>query len=120
MSKNTLFSYEKPDEDEWTEEDEEIKREQIEAKNCITCWEEQAESGICAEQLEACQDSLACTQLQWCPVLCERGDCVTECNEIIPTGVPILTALVQCMACGNGPCSNECEDSILLAYCASE
>lgn len=28
-----------------------------------------------------------------------------------------LTALVQCMACGNAPCASDCEGSVLLSYC---
>ena len=63
---------EDPDDEGWTEEAEEIKQEQIDSKNCIGCWEEQAERGFCEEQLNACEESLACTQLQWCPVLCEE------------------------------------------------
>ena len=43
--------------------------------------------------------------------------CVDECNAIIPTGVAPLSALVTCIACGDGPCAKACEGSGWLSYC---
>ncbi len=86
-------------------------------KTCMQCWNDQA-AGQCSAQYKACQNSLACTQLSTCPFACKgTPECFAECNKIIPTGVAPLTALVQCIACNNGPCSVECQSSILLAYC---
>ena len=95
--------------DEWGEK-EEARRE----KACATCWYEHAE---CAAEARACEESLACTQLQWCPFICDRPNCVDECNAIIPTGVALLTALAECAVCNQGPCAQACQGSILLAYC---
>lgn len=39
-----------------------------------------------------------------------------ECNEVIPTGVATLTALVRCAVCGDGPCADECRDSVTRTY----
>jgi len=87
-------------------------------KTCIQCWYDEAQvNGTCATEAEACEESLACTQLQWCPFICEQPNCVEECNEVIPMGVEPLTALVQCMACDGGPCASECQASVMLAYC---
>jgi len=87
-------------------------------KSCIQCWYDESDAtGACSAEAKACELSLACTQLQWCPLICEKPGCWQECNEIIPTGVEPLSDLVQCMACDGGPCANECEDSVMLAYC---
>jgi hypothetical protein len=87
-------------------------------KSCIGCWYDEAQAtGVCGAEAKACEDSLACTQLQWCPLLCEKDDCIEECNVIIPTGVAPLTALVQCMACDGGPCAGACQGSVMLSYC---
>lgn len=85
-------------------------------KSCVQCWYD-AEAGACADEAKACEDSLACTQLQWCPFLCEDTDCVEQCAEIIPSGVEPLTALVRCAICDDGPCAEACADSAMLAYC---
>lgn len=84
-------------------------------KPCIECWYEDA--AACVDQAKACEASLACNQLQWCPSLCGKPDCVDECNEIIPTGVAPLADLVQCAVCDDGPCAQACEDSVMLSYC---
>jgi len=86
-------------------------------KSCVQCWYDTQVNGACVNEAKACEESLACSQLQWCPQLCGKPDCVEECNQIIPTGVAPLTALVQCMACGNAPCASDCEGSVLLSYC---
>ena len=95
---------------------EEARRE----KNCIECFysPEQA-NGACAEEIESCENSLACTQLQWCPSLCEADNCIESCREIIPQGVAPLQALVRCLACSGGPCSDACAGRDILAYCDS-
>lgn len=86
-------------------------------KSCYVCMEENA-GDTCGEELKACEASLACLQLRDCPFTCgEKPGCIEECNEIIPTGVAALTALVQCMSCGVGPCSDECSESLTQAYC---
>lgn len=86
-------------------------------KSCYTCFEDN-KGGACAAEYEACLESLACLQLRDCPFTCgEKPGCVEECNEIIPSGVAPLTALVQCMACGDGPCSSACSASLNQAYC---
>ena len=109
-----------PDRDERDREQREQKEreaeEDIRAKECVTCWYEQAD---CSAQAEACEESLACTQLQWCPFLCDRPDCVQECNEIIPSGVELLTALAECAVCDSGACASECAGSNLLEYCTN-
>ena len=90
----------------------------VRAKSCIECWyDEEQNEGACRAESNACEESLACTQLQWCPSLCDQDNCIENCNDVIPTGVPILTALVQCMACNEGPCAESCADSDMLAYC---
>lgn len=90
----------------------------VEEKSCIECWyDESEETGQCSDEAKACQASLACTQLQWCPVLCEKPGCWEECNEIIPSGVEPLRDLVECMVCDGGPCAEECADSVMLSYC---
>lgn len=87
-------------------------------KSCIDCWyDESASTGQCAEQAAICEADLACQQLQWCPLLCEGENCFEECNEIIPSGVEPLSALVQCMACDGGPCAQACAGSLMLQYC---
>ncbi len=86
-------------------------------KTCIECWEEQS-AGSCAAPYEACEESLACVQLRNCPFSCiGKESCLEECNEIIPSGVPPLSALVQCMMCGAGVCAAPCAGSIYQAYC---
>lgn len=87
-------------------------------KTCIQCWYDATQTGgICADEGMACEYDLACTQLQWCPLICGKAECWAECNAIIPTGVAPLTALVQCVACGSGPCSEPCQGSVMLNYC---
>ncbi|MBW2454860.1 MAG: hypothetical protein JRI68_10130 [Deltaproteobacteria bacterium] len=87
-------------------------------KPCIQCWyDEDQTNGACTAEAMACEYSLACTQLQWCPLLCDKTGCIEECNAIIPTGVADLTALVQCAVCNGGPCADECQDSVFLYYC---
>jgi hypothetical protein len=87
-------------------------------KPCVQCWYDEDETnGACTAEAMACQYSLACTQLQWCPVICEKDGCIEQCNAIIPTGVADLTALVQCAVCNGGPCADECQDSVFLYYC---
>ena len=95
---------------------EEARRE----KNCIECFygPDQA-NGECADEIRRCENSLACTQLQWCPSLCEADDCIESCREIIPQGVEPLQALVRCLACNGGPCADACEGRDILAYCQS-
>ncbi len=86
-------------------------------KTCLQCWNEQA-AGQCSAVYKACENSLACTQLSTCHFACKgTPECFAECNTIIPSGVAPLTAVVQCMACNNGPCSVPCQTSILLGYC---
>ncbi len=87
-------------------------------KPCVQCWYDESQmTGVCVDEAKACEQSLACSQLQWCPMLCGKPDCIQECNEIIPSGVAPLSALVQCMACEDGPCAEECQDSVMLSYC---
>ena len=86
-------------------------------KECVECWYDLAEDGGCEDEAEACEDDLACQQLTWCPFLCDEPDCLDECNEVIPTGVEPLTALVQCMACDDAPCADACAGSVHLGYC---
>jgi hypothetical protein len=87
-------------------------------KPCVQCWYDEADNGgPCEAEATACTYSLACTQLQWCPTMCEKPGCFEECNAIIPTGVAPLAALVQCSACNGGPCADECQGSVMLAYC---
>jgi len=87
-------------------------------KTCVECWYDVSQTGeACEDEAKACDQSLACTQLQWCPLICAKPDCWQECNEVIPTGVAPLTALVQCVACDDGPCAEECQDSVMLGYC---
>ncbi|MEE2789229.1 MAG: hypothetical protein VX589_17970 [Myxococcota bacterium] len=108
-------------EEEYEEEYEDLlreKEEQARAKDCVSCWaDDDNAQAACSEVVGACEDSLACTQLQWCPALCEGEDCISECNEIIPTGVPLLRAVMACTACRGGPCADECEESPLMQYC---
>ena len=85
-------------------------------KPCVECMYDRAGTE-CAAEAEACEKSLACQQLQWCPSLCGSPDCLEECNDIIPTGVAPLSALVQCAACSGGPCAEECQGAAILAYC---
>ena len=88
------------------------------AKDCVECWNDETRTeGTCAEEATRCRDNLACTQLQWCPLICEQDNCIEGCNEVIPTGVAPLTAIVRCAACGDGPCAEACRDSYLLSYC---
>ena len=85
-------------------------------KPCVECLSDQ--TAACGDQLKACEQSLACQQLQWCPTLCGKPSCLEECNEIIPTGVQPLRDLVQCAACGEAaPCASECAGALLLDYC---
>ncbi len=87
-------------------------------KPCIQCWYDEAESGgTCEDEAKACEASLACTQLQWCPTLCGKPECFDECNAVIPSGVEALTALARCAVCDDGPCADECEDSLMRRYC---
>jgi hypothetical protein len=87
-------------------------------KPCIQCLNDPSQGGgVCAAEANACLASLACSQLEWCPTLCGKPNCLPECNSIIPTGVAPLTALVKCMACGNGPCANACKGALVLSYC---
>ena len=96
---------------EWTEAE-------VRAKGCVQCWyDERITGGACQAEVAACEASLACTQLQWCPSLCDREDCVDECNDIIPSGVPILQAVIQCLACDDGPCTEACVDTPMETYC---
>ena len=87
-------------------------------KSCVSCWyDETVTGGACQAEATACQQSLACTQLQWCPSFCGKPGCLDECNAIIPSGVAPLTALVQCVACDGGPCAEACNGSVMLQYC---
>jgi len=87
-------------------------------KSCVKCWyDESASTGACGAEAKACESSVACTQLQWCPTLCGKLGCWQECNDVIPSGVDPLAALVQCMACGQGPCAEVCQGSVMLSYC---
>lgn len=89
-------------------------------KDCVGCWYEQEQNGgACAEQTQACEASVACTQLQWCPSLCGKPECQPECDEAIPSGIPLLRALVGCVACDDGPCAAACQGSVALSYCGS-
>jgi len=89
-----------------------------EEKSCIQCWyDESKATGTCSAEAKACELSLACTQLQWCPIICEEPGCWEECNDIIPTGVAPLSDLVQCIACNGGPCAAACAGSVMLSYC---
>jgi hypothetical protein len=86
-------------------------------KACIECWDDNA-AGACSKEYDTCAATLACIQLRNCPFSCiDKSVCVEECNEIIPTGLEPLTALVQCMACAGGPCADACSDSVTLSYC---
>ncbi len=84
-------------------------------KSCVECLETTV---TCASEAAACARSLACQQLQWCPSICGKPGCIAECDRVIPTGVPLLSALVQCAACGSGPCTTACADTEIRAhYC---
>jgi hypothetical protein len=86
-------------------------------KACFECWYDVGDD-FCTEELETCEKSLACGQLRDCPFACKgTPECIGDCQEIIPTGVAPLTALVQCMACNNGPCADECAGAVTLVYC---
>ncbi len=85
-------------------------------KPCVQCLSDQG--ATCGDEVKTCEQSLACQQLQWCPILCGKASCIDECNEIIPTGVKPLADLVQCAACGaSAPCATECASALLLDYC---
>jgi hypothetical protein len=86
-------------------------------KPCINCLYEESVGTTCEALAATCKDSVACTQLQWCPTLCGEPNCWTECNDVIPSGVKPLSALVQCMACGEAPCADACAKSVVLSYC---
>ncbi len=85
-------------------------------RNCYECLKKNAH--LCAEQYEACEESLACTMLSKCPYECLGDpDCIADCNNIIPKGVQTLSKLVGCMICGGGPCEIDCVGSVLNEYC---
>ncbi len=86
-------------------------------KPCVMCWEDEAENGVCAEQWWACEASLACRVLRDCPWQCKDASCVAECDSVVPDGVPLLTALVECIVCNQGPCYDECVGSSYPHYC---
>ena len=108
------------DADDEVDADKEAFEESRLEKNCIECFysPEQA-NGECTDEIRRCENSLACTQLQWCPSLCEADNCVESCREIIPQGVAPLQELVRCLACSGGPCADACEGRDILAYCQS-
>jgi hypothetical protein len=85
-------------------------------RNCFGCWEDY--SAQCQVELDACKASLACSQLMDCPLACGyQPECITECNEIIPSGVEPLTAVIECMVCSGGPCAADCMNDVMLSYC---
>jgi len=91
--------------------------ENPEDRACHGCWYEN-KLGECAELLAACEDDLACSLLMTCPYDCAgEPDCVEQCNAIVPSGVEPLTALANCMNCGQGPCVDACAESHFAEYC---
>ena len=74
--------------------------------------------GACTAEWKACNDSLACHMLLLCPYECYGDpDCIDQCHEIIPTGVELVTALIQCMVCDDGPCAGDCQNTTWQQYC---
>lgn len=84
-------------------------------KPCVSCLQDPRDA--CADERKACEESLACAQLAWCPTLCGRAGCLAECNEVIPSGVAPMKSLVRCAACGDGPCADACRGAAVLSYC---
>ncbi|MBW2452890.1 MAG: hypothetical protein JRI68_00170 [Deltaproteobacteria bacterium] len=86
-------------------------------RDCYECMTE-AQSDACSTEWEECDADLACSMLLICPYEC-YGDptCIDQCHEIIPTGVELITTLVQCMVCGDGPCAVDCENTTWQQYC---
>jgi hypothetical protein len=83
---------------------------------CWECAELKEESGQCEFELDQCFDNLACNTLFSCYDECEYGgDCVLECNEIVPSGVDAMSALLSCIACDN--CQMECAGSAFTQFC---
>ena len=45
-------------------------------------------------------------------------DCIEACKDSIPSGVPPVTDLMECMVCGAAsPCASACAQSALYGYC---
>ena len=83
---------------------------------CFECLEQNASA--CPSEYEACADDLACTVLKKCPFEClDDEECIQQCNTIVPSGVPLLTELIECMVCNGPPCLADCADSIMFDYC---
>ncbi len=61
-------------------------------------------------------DNFACDQLLKCHTDCEwTTDCNEACDDIIPSGLPLFTDMIHCIACE--VCSYACGGSSLMAYC---
>jgi len=82
---------------------------------CSDCAEP-AVDGPCGWAMEACLDHFACDQLLKCHADCEwTQDCNEACDDIIPSGVPLLQDLMACVACE--VCQYACAGSSLEVYC---
>lgn len=86
-------------------------------RNCFECLEDNASA--CPAQHAACADDLACTLLKKCPFECfDDEQCIQQCKQVVPDGVPLVTELVECMVCNGPPCFEDCVDSVVYeAYC---
>ena len=70
----------------------------------------------CENQLLACQNNVACTDLAECASGCDwTYQCVDQCNAIHPQGIGPLSALLSCSVCVS--CWNQCASTGLTMYC---
>ena len=64
-------------------------------------------SGLCATQAQACRSSTPCSALSACLTACTDAACENACWTAHPTGVPWLSALLDCVA---SACPVACPD----------
>jgi hypothetical protein len=103
--------------DDWDEEDGEFEDEFGSQRECMECIFGD-EDDTCLDAWEACETDLACIQLFDCPFECGWTEsCIDECNTIIPSGVPGVSRVYECMACAQGPCADRCPGAAIQAYC---
>lgn len=83
---------------------------------CGVCIESMIEQGACTFQFDQCVNDLACGLLLNCYQQCGvSGACIAQCNSIVPSGVPLMTLLMQCVACTT--CAQVCAGSSLSQFC---
>ena len=75
------------------------------------------EDGPCADELDACRADTACGLLLQCYQDCDAVTqaCIENCNDVVPSGVPLFQQVAACAACG--ACSGQCAGSSLTLLC---